>query len=112
MRPIAQSQGPRTATLLSMVISHQQFVATATRLAQPRMPRVPEGVLTLTSPLFCDPVTNRKAPREASTATLPLPLFGSYANLSSRTFDPGPTVRLLLSRKRRSAWPLLPVRID
>lgn len=76
------------------------------------MPSVPEGVLTLTSPLFCELVTKRKAPREASTATLPLPLFGSYTNLSSRTFEPGPTVILLLSRKRRSACPLLPVRID
>ena len=64
-------------------------------LAQPRMPRVPEGVLTLTSPLPCE--ANRKAPRVASIATLLVPLFGSYTNLSSRTCDDGPTLRLLLS---------------
>jgi hypothetical protein len=38
----AQSQAPRTATFLSLVISHQQFVAAAMPLlAQPRVPRVP-----------------------------------------------------------------------
>jgi hypothetical protein len=76
------------------------------------MPSVPEGVFTLKEPLSWEPITNRNAPREASTATPPFPLFESYTNLSSRTFDPGPTVRLLLSRKRRSAWPSLPVLID
>ena len=46
-------------------------------LAQPRMPRVPEGVLTLISPPFWPPEENRNAPRVASMAMVPVPLFVS-----------------------------------
>src|SRR5262249_11005684 len=78
--------------------------------SQPRTPRVPDGVFTLKSPLFCEPVINRSVPREASIATLPVPLFGSYTNLSRRTVDEFPTLRFVLSLKRRPVFPCLPVR--
>ena len=44
---------------------------------QPRMPRVPDGVLILMSPLFWPPELKRNAPRAPSITTLPVPLFGS-----------------------------------
>jgi hypothetical protein len=49
----------------------------ATTVTQPRIPRVPCGVLTLKSPLPCPPVENLNAPFVASMTTLPVPLFGS-----------------------------------
>jgi len=54
-------------------------------------------------------VLNRNVPRVASIAMLPVPLFGSYTNLSSRTCDDDPRLRLLSSLNCKPAWPELPV---
>src|SRR6516165_740392 len=54
-------------------------------------------------------MVNRNVPRVASITVLPVPLFGSCTNLSSRTCDDGPTLRLLWSLNCRPALPELPV---
>src|SRR5262249_42844612 len=76
----------------------------------PRTPGVPWGILTWYAGVACEPVRNRKAQRVACKTTLPEEPVGSYTNLSSRTSDVGPTLRLVLSRNTRSAMPRFPVR--
>jgi hypothetical protein len=67
----------RGASFLRILALAALRAATGGVAAQPRTPRVPTGVFTLKSPLFCGPVINRSVPREASIAMLPVPLFGS-----------------------------------
>jgi hypothetical protein len=64
-------------SLAVKLIAKLKLLAVTTTVTQPRIPRVPCGVLTLKSPLPCPPVENLNAPFVASMTTLPVPLFGS-----------------------------------
>jgi len=74
--------------LLTIYFSLSARACIIRALAQPRMPRVPEGVLILTSPLPCE--ANRKAPRVASIATVPVLCLDHTQTCRAECSTPGP----------------------
>ena len=93
--------GSKTLPLLFEAVAGLPFFTIAVVACSARRstayPKSAIGSFDLDGPLPCDRVTNRNEPRVAWIATVLADLFGSYTNLSSRTLDFGPTVRLLLS---------------
>jgi hypothetical protein len=76
-------------------------------LAQPRMPRVPEGVLILTSPLPCE--------AESAARCLNRHAAGAFVRIIHKLVEPdlrrGSNTKVALVIKLQAAWPELPVLI-